>query len=228
MRTAKSFLLLHTLDTTENQQVWFPGAHADVGGGNREHLIADLSLCWMAGEAASAGLGIDEDFLYDCFTLLDSPDILPELRLHFMRRKLLTVDRMKIWLNTTPHHNKEVLLSSANPEFLYHPSLWAEIREGPGPSHSSHKAFTGKEGEPPRKPLTALERKYWERCSWDRLLPLLVSRIGRPNNRGQSSAWKTKPLPQLPPSVAAPPHYPMEFECVSDYTQDTARSQSVT
>ncbi|KAG8792370.1 hypothetical protein FRC12_006296 [Ceratobasidium sp. 428] len=135
-----------------------------------------------------------------------------------MRPKIFTTDCMKIWMNTKTHHDKEVLLSDSSPEFLYHQSLWAEIREGPG--HSSQKAFTGKEGDPPRKPLTALERKYWERCSWDRLLPLQVSLIGRPNDRGQSSAWKTKPLPQLPLPVAAPLHHPMEFECVSDYTRD--------
>ncbi|KAG8720921.1 hypothetical protein FRC09_008780 [Ceratobasidium sp. 395] len=205
------------------QQVWFPGAHSDVGGGYYEHLIADLTLCWIAGEAMSAGLGIDEDFLYDCFTMLNSPEVPPELRLHFERRNILTVDRMKTLINT-PHHDKEVPLSNASPEFLYHQSLWAELRDGPGPGHSSKRAFTGKTGEPPRKPLTALERKYWERCRWDRLLPLPVVRIGQP--RGQSPAWKTQPLPQSPPPVAspppqapAPPHHPIEFECVSDYMQ---------
>ncbi|KAG9090591.1 hypothetical protein FRC07_012051, partial [Ceratobasidium sp. 392] len=199
------------------QQVWFPGAHSDVGGDYPEHLIADLTLCWMAGEAKSAGLGVDEDFLYDCFTLLDSPDVAPELRLHFERRSFLTVDRMKI-LVSTPHHSKEVALSDTAPEFTYHQSLWAEIRDAPG--HSSHKAFTGKASDPKRKPLTTFERTYWEKCKWDRLLPLPVSRIGRPTARGQSPVWKIQPLPQTPsppvtspplPQSPVPPQHPVKF-----------------
>jgi uncharacterized protein (DUF2235 family) len=30
-------------------QVWFPGAHADVGGGYAEHGLSDVALAWMAG-----------------------------------------------------------------------------------------------------------------------------------------------------------------------------------
>jgi hypothetical protein len=31
------------------EQVWFPGAHADVGGGNEDRALCDLSLDWMLG-----------------------------------------------------------------------------------------------------------------------------------------------------------------------------------
>ena len=46
-------------------QVWFAGAHGDVGGGHpeAESGLSKLSLAWMAGEAAAAGLGIDKHIL---------------------------------------------------------------------------------------------------------------------------------------------------------------------
>ena len=54
------------------EQVWFCGAHSDVGGGyERERRadgslaaqLADLSLDWMLGKAAAAGLLFDDDVL---------------------------------------------------------------------------------------------------------------------------------------------------------------------
>jgi uncharacterized protein (DUF2235 family) len=57
-------------DTTQTtpqdvQQVWFAGAHGDVGGGHAEAQsgLSKLSLAWMAGEAAAAGLRIDKAVL---------------------------------------------------------------------------------------------------------------------------------------------------------------------
>lgn len=35
------------------KQVWFAGAHADVGGGYPKRGLADITLAWMLGEAAS-------------------------------------------------------------------------------------------------------------------------------------------------------------------------------
>ena len=50
-------------------QVWFAGAHSDVGGGYKEHKLADIPLVWMAGEAEKAGLVLDWDVLPDRNTL---------------------------------------------------------------------------------------------------------------------------------------------------------------
>ncbi len=43
------------------RQVWFAGAHGDVGGGHPEveSGLSKISLLWMAGEAEAAGLVID-------------------------------------------------------------------------------------------------------------------------------------------------------------------------
>ena len=46
----------HTL-----QQVWFSGAHADVGGGYADRALAEIALQWMQARAEHHGLLIDPD-----------------------------------------------------------------------------------------------------------------------------------------------------------------------
>jgi uncharacterized protein (DUF2235 family) len=42
------------------REVWFPGDHGGVGGGEAaSEPLSDVALDWMAGEAAQAGLGLD-------------------------------------------------------------------------------------------------------------------------------------------------------------------------
>jgi uncharacterized protein (DUF2235 family) len=43
------------------QQVWFAGAHSDVGGGYPQQGLSDLALDWMMDSAKSAGLEVDDD-----------------------------------------------------------------------------------------------------------------------------------------------------------------------
>ncbi|GGZ10055.1 DUF2235 domain-containing protein [Pseudoduganella plicata] len=42
-------------------QVWFAGAHADVGGGYEDTTLSDIALEWMASEAAHLGLRVWSD-----------------------------------------------------------------------------------------------------------------------------------------------------------------------
>ncbi len=42
------------------EQVWFPGAHADIGGGYAERGLAEISLQWMLDRAQAAGLQIND------------------------------------------------------------------------------------------------------------------------------------------------------------------------
>ncbi|HXA17066.1 MAG TPA: DUF2235 domain-containing protein [Thermoanaerobaculia bacterium] len=42
------------------QQVWFAGAHSDVGGGYPEHGLSDIAYDWMMASAKTAGLEFDE------------------------------------------------------------------------------------------------------------------------------------------------------------------------
>lgn len=46
-------------------QVWFTGAHSDVGGGYPEHELSDVALEWMVGEARKAGLEFGMDAIPD-------------------------------------------------------------------------------------------------------------------------------------------------------------------
>jgi uncharacterized protein (DUF2235 family) len=43
----------------EIQQVWFAGAHSDVGGGYTDRALADIPLVWMAKKAEKCGLALD-------------------------------------------------------------------------------------------------------------------------------------------------------------------------
>ncbi len=45
------------------KQIWFPGVHADVGGGYPDDALALVSLNWMCEEAREAGLEFHEDDL---------------------------------------------------------------------------------------------------------------------------------------------------------------------
>ncbi|KAF9255635.1 hypothetical protein L218DRAFT_883747, partial [Marasmius fiardii PR-910] len=44
------------------KQVWFAGAHSDVGGGYHRHELADIALFWMAGEIMDL-VNLDLEFL---------------------------------------------------------------------------------------------------------------------------------------------------------------------
>lgn len=44
---------------TAGEQVWFPGAHSDVGGGYAESALSDCALSWMMCKAENCGLAFD-------------------------------------------------------------------------------------------------------------------------------------------------------------------------
>jgi uncharacterized protein (DUF2235 family) len=52
-------------DGQDIQQVWFAGAHSDVGGGypERESGLSKIALAWMAAEARAAGIFLDDERL---------------------------------------------------------------------------------------------------------------------------------------------------------------------
>lgn len=60
---------------TDVKQVWFPGVHADIGGGypEAESGLAKITLAWMLDEARAARLDIDDTQLPSVFPEADSP-----------------------------------------------------------------------------------------------------------------------------------------------------------
>ncbi|KAJ5578044.1 uncharacterized protein N7459_007008 [Penicillium hispanicum] len=45
---------------THLRQVWFPGAHSNVGGGLPDQEIANLSMAWMMDQLASIGIAFED------------------------------------------------------------------------------------------------------------------------------------------------------------------------
>ncbi len=73
------------------RQVWFEGAHADVGGGYRSTGLSDTTLLWMAREAAREGLVFDEALLGDYVAsgsdaVRHSPNRLRDRLVHVLRQ----------------------------------------------------------------------------------------------------------------------------------------------
>ncbi len=72
-------------------QVWFAGAHSDVGGGYAVRQLADIPLHWMAAEARGAGLLLDPDLLpLDAMAGTDPLAPQHESRLGWSRKDRLT------------------------------------------------------------------------------------------------------------------------------------------
>ncbi len=51
-------------NTTTLRQVWFPGAHANVGGGYDDQQIATISLAWMVAQCQPF-IDFDEDYIFE-------------------------------------------------------------------------------------------------------------------------------------------------------------------
>jgi uncharacterized protein (DUF2235 family) len=45
------------------KQVWFEGGHGDIGGGNDDSRLSDITMRWMVREAEAQGLEFDHDLL---------------------------------------------------------------------------------------------------------------------------------------------------------------------
>jgi hypothetical protein len=54
------------------QQVWFPGVHADVGGGYSDDGLSYVALCWMIKEADKQGLQF-EPSIVEGYTAIAAP-----------------------------------------------------------------------------------------------------------------------------------------------------------
>jgi uncharacterized protein (DUF2235 family) len=61
------------------EQAWFPGVHADVGGGYVEQGLADCTLDWMVQKARATGLAFDDAYL-DSICHPNALDMLHESR----------------------------------------------------------------------------------------------------------------------------------------------------
>jgi uncharacterized protein (DUF2235 family) len=75
-------------DGVRIEQVWFAGAHGDVGGGYVTRKLADIPLVWMAKKAEEEGLGLD----WSC--LPDPDDLDPKAASHNSSAGFFLKDRL--------------------------------------------------------------------------------------------------------------------------------------
>ncbi|KAL3419346.1 peptidoglycan binding domain containing protein [Phlyctema vagabunda] len=53
--------------STDLRQVWFPGAHSNIGGGYDDQEMANVTLAWMMDQLASIGVGFKESYINKIF-----------------------------------------------------------------------------------------------------------------------------------------------------------------
>ncbi len=49
------------------QQVWFCGAHANVGGGYEDRGLANIAFMWMQEKAQACGLAFDQEYIHNSY-----------------------------------------------------------------------------------------------------------------------------------------------------------------
>jgi uncharacterized protein (DUF2235 family) len=77
------------------KEVWFSGAHADVGGSYRDDSLAKISLEWMLGEAHLAGLLLDKSrvdyYLYGLNSRYRKPNYKKKIH-NSLKKKFMLLD----------------------------------------------------------------------------------------------------------------------------------------
>ena len=83
-------------------EVWFRGAHSDVGGGNSNRGLNDIAMKWMMSKAKAAGLPIAQD---DISALTPDPTaaIHPSSKLPLDVRVVSSTDRVHYAVTPVPH-----------------------------------------------------------------------------------------------------------------------------
>ena len=137
LRAAFEPLLWKQGGRTDLEQVWFPGAHADFGGGYPagETGFSDASLLWMAAEAEAKGLALDwaSPFLNPAPC---SPQVHHEIRGPF----LPALPSVRKWLRAPTFNSTETfhfhtsardhLFAEPRPTYAYkHPFVNAALRQ---------------------------------------------------------------------------------------------------
>lgn len=158
------------------KQVWFPGAHSDVGGGYgaRNDGLANVALHWMAREAAAKGLHVDLAAL-----ALDHP---PDA-LAYLHDEMLDMP----WWSLVGYHRRAYPAAGAvlheavqeriyDPRFAYYPPI-------------------ARKGEPERtRPLGAQDQARAETLAANRASAASPKRISADEARTREASLERVPL----------------------------------
>lgn len=101
------------------EQVWFPGAHSNIGGGYPEHGLSDAAFFWMAGKIAPL-LGLDQDYI--CAQA--------ERRRPYATGELVNTLTAS-WKLTTGHFVRPLCQTDPGSEYI-HESAWIRANEANG------------------------------------------------------------------------------------------------
>jgi uncharacterized protein (DUF2235 family) len=113
------------------QQVWFAGAHSDVGGGYQETGLSDHALLWMIDAAKTAGLEFD-DHVMEVLTV--HPD-----------HKQKEHDSRKGVYNLQPALQRPIGSTNFGTEYLHHSLIqrWKDLKDYRPKSLEPHAARLG-------------------------------------------------------------------------------------
>lgn len=92
-------------DKQRVEQVWFAGAHSDVGGGYKESGLSDIAFQWMAEKAAGCGLMLSTEYLSDRTKVNPDPSMMPHdaRYLKFLPGNIRDVARYPGWSTESVH-----------------------------------------------------------------------------------------------------------------------------
>jgi len=101
------------------RQVWFAGAHSDVGGGYPQAGLSDITLLWMIESAKSAGLAFDDEVIASLDT---HPDF--SQAVHDSRTALYKVEpalERTIGANRTEYFHRSLIERWRDPKYRPEP-----------------------------------------------------------------------------------------------------------
>lgn len=117
----KSFIPSIWDDREGIEQVWFTGAHSDVGGGYAQHGLSDITLRWMMEKALSQGVLLQDSVLSQGMPIITGdPLALIHMPWEFPPFNLFPVAKRIIPENSKLHKSVEVRL--LNKTLLYQPA----------------------------------------------------------------------------------------------------------
>lgn len=128
------------------EQVWFCGAHSDVGGGYPECGLSDIALDWMRDKARDSGLRLEAE---GATAFEPKPD--PLGKLHNSKKGLyrLTrgIDRV-IGLAASPEEQPDRKSTQSDPTQSLHPSVLQRWDDDPGYRPKNLRDYLKRLGDP--------------------------------------------------------------------------------
>ena len=119
------------------EQVWFAGAHANIGGGYRDSGLSDIALKWMIDKAQVCGLSFDEQYIRECVEP-QVDGVLVDSRTWFYRawphveRQVRRPDHFHERVHPSVLKRIRVLKGDYAPPNRHLEEAFAEMTEGPG------------------------------------------------------------------------------------------------